>query len=354
MKIYTFTTVKDEEDIIESFVRYHLNIVDGMVISDNCSNDNTLSILKNLKSEGLNIDILEDKSQYFNQDKKRKELFDYTLKKHNPDFIFPIDADEFISCNKDNPRKIIKKLDSNYLYKYKMINYVLDDSDNKNELFIPKKITCQRRDGSDEKGTYKCFLPKKICEKEIFLFTGCHDACYLDESKIPTITLEDLFLAHYPVRNKKQLMNKVITGRLNNSSIHKRKENFGFHQYEILDEIINNGTISKKTLYKISKNYGLKDKNDISIIKNKPINCSFCKNIDIKYYNPYNSNVLSNTIKISETVINHIRDLMEQEQEKNIILEKNYNELNKSYNDIVNSKRWKLMNKISNIFKFKK
>ena len=121
MKIYTFTTVKDEEDIIESFVRYHMNIVDGMVISDNCSNDSTLSILKKLKKEGLNIDILEDHNQYFDQNKKRKELFDYTYQTYKPDFIFPIDADEFISCKKGNPKDIIKNLDNEeerqYAYK---------------------------------------------------------------------------------------------------------------------------------------------------------------------------------------------------------------------------------------------
>ena len=35
MKLYSCTSVKDEEDIIEAFVRYNMNILDGMVISDN-------------------------------------------------------------------------------------------------------------------------------------------------------------------------------------------------------------------------------------------------------------------------------------------------------------------------------
>lgn len=65
LSLWSFTTVKDEEDIIESFVRYHMNFLDGMVISDNLSNDNTLSILKRLKKEGYNIDILEDKNNYY-------------------------------------------------------------------------------------------------------------------------------------------------------------------------------------------------------------------------------------------------------------------------------------------------
>jgi len=40
-------------DIIESFIRYNLNILDGMIILDNGSTDNTLTILKNLKKEKM-------------------------------------------------------------------------------------------------------------------------------------------------------------------------------------------------------------------------------------------------------------------------------------------------------------
>lgn len=53
MKLYSFTTVKDEEDIIESFVRYNMNILDGMVISDNGSTDDTLNILYKLKKKDI-------------------------------------------------------------------------------------------------------------------------------------------------------------------------------------------------------------------------------------------------------------------------------------------------------------
>jgi hypothetical protein len=67
MRLYSFTTVKDEEDIIESFVRYNMNILDGMIISDNGSNDKTLEILYKLKDEGYNLDIIIDKSRTFNQ-----------------------------------------------------------------------------------------------------------------------------------------------------------------------------------------------------------------------------------------------------------------------------------------------
>ena len=342
MKICSFTTVKDEEDIIESFVRYHINIVDYMIISDNCSNDNTLQILKKLKQEGLNIDILEDKSQYFDQNKKRKELLDYTMNKYNPDFVFPIDCDEFISTDKSiNPRKIIEKLDKNILYNYKMINYVISKNDNEKELFIPKKMKYRRTESSKENHTFKCFFSNNLYNDKFVMSMGCHFAYYTDDTEIKNEVINDLYLAHYPVRSKKQLMNKVITGRLNNSSLHSRSEGLGFHQYIILDEIIKNGTISDETLLDISKNYGIKkdEFKDSKIIKKENI-CDFVKNKKIIYNKIYDSNLLSNTIKTSETIIDNMRE--------------KYKDIEYKYNSIINSKRWKIANKIGNFFeKFK-
>ena len=59
--------VKNESDVIESFVRYNLNILDGMIILDNQSSDNTLEILNLLKKEGLNLYIIKDEDREFDQ-----------------------------------------------------------------------------------------------------------------------------------------------------------------------------------------------------------------------------------------------------------------------------------------------
>ena len=66
--------VKNEADIIESFVRYNLNILDGMIILDNCSSDNTLEILNLLKKEGLNLYIIKDDDMDFDQTIKTNKL----------------------------------------------------------------------------------------------------------------------------------------------------------------------------------------------------------------------------------------------------------------------------------------
>ena len=289
LSLWSFTTVKDEEDIIESFVRYHMNFLDGMVISDNLSNDNTLSILKRLKKEGYNIDILEDKNRRFDQVKTRNNLLKYTIKKHEPDVIFPIDADEFI-CSKDggSPRRVIKKLTSGPVYSYRMHTYVLPVKYPK-EKFLPSKFALVRKEGEYEQKDYKCFITKDAYNKNISLMMGSHGIIYNNKSEYGLET-DLLYLAHFPVRSKSQLMNKVIIGRINNMALHSREEGLGFHQYNILDGIIATGTIPDDILIKESEHYNLKDNKEKIETYTQKFRIDFCNNIEPQY-SSHNNNL---------------------------------------------------------------
>lgn len=66
-KIVSITMVKNEVDIIESFIRYHLNIVDEMIILDNFSNDETTIIIEKLISEGLPVVLIKDNDNSYTQ-----------------------------------------------------------------------------------------------------------------------------------------------------------------------------------------------------------------------------------------------------------------------------------------------
>lgn len=348
MKLWSFTTVKNEEDIIESFVRYNMNILDGMIISDNYSTDNTLTILKQLKNEGYNIDIIEDKNKTFDQVKRKNELLNYTYKKYNPDFTFPLDADEFIfTNNKGNPRKIIEKLDTKTLYRYKMKYYVLSGKE-KEGLFVPHRINNLRLIEESEDYNYKCIVPKKIDIDKVYLAMGAHTIFNESGKEIPSNMLNNLFIAHFPVRSKYQIMMKVILGRLNNARFNSRKDGNGFHQYAIIDEIIKEGTIEDKTLINISQYYSIKNHN-LKIKTNiKPLNTDFCENIAIKYTKNSNDNkVLSNALITSFSIIDEMR-----EEKNKLVEEKDY--YRSSYYKIINSKGWKILESLRKFKKNKK
>jgi hypothetical protein len=51
MKIVTVSTIRNEADIIESFVRYHIQFVDRMIITNHRSADASGKILQALRDE---------------------------------------------------------------------------------------------------------------------------------------------------------------------------------------------------------------------------------------------------------------------------------------------------------------
>ena len=66
--------VKNEVDIIESFIRYNSKIVDEMIILDNGSTDDTVNVINNLINEGLSIALIHDEDSFYNQDVKMTKL----------------------------------------------------------------------------------------------------------------------------------------------------------------------------------------------------------------------------------------------------------------------------------------
>ena len=167
--------VKNEEDVIESFVRYNINILDEMIILDNNSNDNTVKILKSPQDEGLPIFIYEDKKPEYEQAEQTNRLLLKAINKFNADIIVPLDAYEFIILsNRGNPRELLENIGSNTYYSVKWKTYIPDFKDNREKKFVPSKITLTREDCLEE--YYKVIVPKELVTKyNVRLMNGNHN-----------------------------------------------------------------------------------------------------------------------------------------------------------------------------------
>ena len=170
--------VKNEMDIIESFIRYHLNIVDGMIILDNSSTDDTLTIIKKLKDEGLSVFYIEDEDSKYAQDKKMTDLLKIAVDKFDADIILPLDVDEFItSRHHGNPRKILEKLESPNYYLVKWKTYIPYFDKKIHNKFIPSQITFARDEELEE--YYKVIIPKELVKNySVELSFGNHEIIY--------------------------------------------------------------------------------------------------------------------------------------------------------------------------------
>ncbi|HOA35393.1 MAG TPA: glycosyltransferase family 2 protein [Bacillota bacterium] len=165
--VYCLCMIKNEADIIESYLRYHLHIFDGIVILDNGSTDRTMEIISLMQKEGLPIEVKEDDSLAFAQGDKTTELIDYTFKHFAPDLIFPLDVDEFLTApaSPENPRRLIDRLQTGKKIYYLERDYTYFPVHiNEKELFIPRRITYA--------SPIKDYWPKVVVSREIWETTA--------------------------------------------------------------------------------------------------------------------------------------------------------------------------------------
>ena len=279
-KIFSISMVKNEMDVIESFIRYHINIFDGMIILDNGSTDNTLKILSFLKNEGLPIYIFEDDNREYNQAIKMNYLLLKAINEFKADIIVPLDADEFLtSSNSGNPRKMLEEMKPSTFYMVKWKTYIPDFDKNKNEKFIPAKITFARENKLDKH--YKVIIPQELVKNyDAKLIKGNHDIIYDKKYKelIKKFFITELNLAHFPVRSKEQFISW-----LNSLCDINRAENQSWHLKKMFNNLKKNKKIENKDVINYAKTYALKTEEKGITVENDPINLSFCKNIEIKY-----------------------------------------------------------------------
>ena len=282
--IFSISMVKNEADIIESFVRYNMSVLDGMIILDNNSDDNTLKILNALKDEGINLYLFESEKKGYFQYSILNMLLLKAVEEFKVDIIVPLDADEFIiSNNGGNPRRFIEKIDPNTYLLAKWKTFVPDFSKNQDQKFIPAKITTARDESYES--YYKVIVPKEIVENyHAKLSKGNHGLIYNKkyEKNINQYISPDLRIAHFPLRTKDQTVTKVVSGLISTINQIDRKENESLHWKQIFDKI-KDDNITEKDVINCANDYAVKNKEFEVSTYEDPLDLSFCDDVEIVY-----------------------------------------------------------------------
>lgn len=311
-KIFSISIIKNEADIIESFIRYNINILDGMILLDNNSSDNTVEILNSLKKERLNLHIIKDEDKEFDQTHKMNKLMACVVNKFKVDIIVPLDADEFIiTPHKKNPREFVENIEFPNFGLIKIKTYY-PSFDKENEKFIPSRITFAR-DGTS--GEYnKVIVPKELVKKfDVKLTKGNHYLTYNSEYEdiIKEKIVPELRIAHFPIRSKEQFISKVSVGWINNLNDINRSKYDSWHLKEMFNELKNSGKIENSDVTKFAKKYSTDDQEKEVNIKYDPINLSFCKDILIRY-DHQDLNPMGNFLENAELLSNNYLNLKKE------------------------------------------
>lgn len=287
------TMVKNEADIIEVFVRYTMSFAEKMIFIDNGCTDNTINILKALKSEGHDIEIYYEADvlheQYIIENRYLYKIIDEV----DCDFILPLDADEFLSSD-ENLFNCIEQLSLDSVSLLKWRTYVLTENRKEQQNFL-KEINTYR---VNESITFtKVIIPTKLIKKnEIYIKNGHHTV----ESNKPVeqLEVEKIFIAHYPVRSEEQIKSKIYQGAIS-QLLSSYSKVIAFHWSDIYHDMRN----SKFDLIKYSMGYALPKEEEVDINKDTTehvINMSEIKDIVIKYEDLAVRDALSNMTSMME------------------------------------------------------
>lgn len=216
-KIVVISMVKNEEDIIESFIRYTLTFCDEILVVNHNSDDSTGEILEKLQHEGLPIHVEIFLDPRHLQSEIMTNLMYIAMEQYDADVIIPLDADEFLLPFDKNMsvRKLLQTMSINtvttlpwYIHRFKNINNTSDEF----ILNLPA-VRVSNPDKMSKIIVGKGFLQKN---KKMSLRQGNHSLQEEGNTSkiIDTIHSDELYLAHFNIRSEEQYLSKIIVGAL--------------------------------------------------------------------------------------------------------------------------------------------
>ena len=285
-KIAVISMMKNEADIVESFVRYYATFADCIIVADHNSNDGTWDILEKLKAEYPFLVTTKVEQMGYIQSEVMTSLMELVANEFRADWILPMDADEFLlsEVNKDI-RTVLANSQDNVLLLPWVNHEVPEDLYDKNRFLLNQP--CRRE-----------LRPLNYCKVIVRgdyirhntwkLKQGNHGLeAVAPNSMVPDYSnCKELMLAHFPFRSKEQYISKNTLGWLTNVAAFSKNTLFASHWKKEFDKIVA-GEI-----------------NIPDIGKSAEIGCIVKKTIPLKYSAIGANNVLGTLLKLSEKVFN--------------------------------------------------
>lgn len=205
--------VKNEADIIEAHVRHNLRYLDRMILLDHDSSDATPRILQSLVDEGLPLTIsrLGRPEPTFKQAQFTTALARGAFEKCSAHWVIPLDADEFVHAPSRDALETALSGVSADVASLRWQTYVPSPD---GERGHPLRSLRWRVDTAKDPLS-KALLSRRVLERDWRIGRGNHVVFEQAGNNLNwTVgeTLQDMMLAHLPLRSPEQLAAKALVG----------------------------------------------------------------------------------------------------------------------------------------------
>ncbi|WP_321960144.1 glycosyltransferase family 2 protein [Paraburkholderia sp. J7] len=224
MDLIGFSMMRNEEDIVEQFVRHNIRFFKKLYVFDHGSVDCTGEILRSLNQEGLpviplysaHLDSLIGHAQM----EVMTTMIKFAVADNGAAIYFPIDADEFLHPRKDMDafRQMVEESED-WVFSVPHLNMpIVPDCAESLLADVPKSLNRLQRwrsvDHQYSKVAIKITDPSLV--DRLLVCQGNHNVI-LDGNVVEKKANEDLLgYIHVPVRSSEQAYRKFVCGWLSN------------------------------------------------------------------------------------------------------------------------------------------
>lgn len=210
-RIISLSMVKNEQDIIEPFIRYNRQFVDCMVIIDNASTDATRDIVVQCARELGNIIVADSEEFAYTQSERMTRALHYCQAAFFADFVILLDADEFI-CATDRMalEAALETIPPGGVGLLPWRTFVLSPFETSIPPDPPGSIRMRR--ATELPLFRKAALRLDGNVRRLVIGQGNHSVTAESGDAPKTIDLDQIPLLHFPVRSTSQLIAKGVIG----------------------------------------------------------------------------------------------------------------------------------------------
>jgi hypothetical protein len=260
MRLFGVAMVRDEVDVIEAFVRHNLGLLDGLAIIDHGSFDGTSAILAKLQAEGLALRVVSESDAAFFQSRRMTEVARETLQSESADFVFALDADEFLKIESRARLELALAVVPSGLHALAhWLTYVPDDFEAEDGAFGPGHLWWRLK--RERHAMHKIIVSRELLtQRGSYITDGNHLVSLPGAEKPPAHALlpsDVVAYAHCPVRSREQLVGKVIVGYLADLAAQAPGRVFAHHWRDLYEELRSGATFTPERLREIACNYTL-------------------------------------------------------------------------------------------------
>lgn len=211
--------VKNEQDIIEPFIRHNMKFFDAMIVLDNGSTDGTRAILTQLSRELGTVFVTDFPDKAFNQSQTMTAALHFAQGAFFADYFCFLDADEFIgAASRASFDSALAGIRVGHCGLMAWQTF-LPDPDAVREMPGDPLACMTWRRKVEQPGYSKVVLRMggKVAPG-LVVKQGCHAVLSAQGQKLPSHPLDDVPLLHLPIRSSSQLIAKGLVGWMANAS----------------------------------------------------------------------------------------------------------------------------------------